>query len=685
MHFLYPAFLWALSALAIPLIIHLFSFRRYKKVYFTNVQFLQEVELQQAGRRNLRERLILLSRLLMIGFLVLAFAQPYIPGKDASAAGKQQVVSIFVDNSYSMQTINKEGTLLGQAKERARQIAGAYGINDRFQILTNDFEGRHQRLLSLSEFNDAVDTIKASPRHRTLTEIISRQQQLLNMQAGIPAHSYILSDFQQNMAAAKPSEATHMRVNLVRITPGSFPNMAVDSVWFLSAKHRPGETERLVVKLHNYADKPAVKVPLSLSINGKQKAVGSFSVKERTVQNDTLTFSGLDAGWQSGVIELQDNPVVFDNHFYFAFNVTDQLPVLLVHADTANKYLNAVFSTDGFFKPSTVAYGSVDYTSLNSYPLVVLSDVKNISTGLAQQLRAYVQNGGNLMIFPSTMADAGSYQALLQPLGAAYPSKLISAKTKASAINLQNPVFSNMFEAAPQNPDLPFANKYYHMEPGNSRSEYLIRLQSGTDMLQVTTSGRGRVYTSAVPLNEEFSNLPVHGLFVPIMLRIALLSGHDGPLFYSTERNAAMETVPLRSSEKSIVKLSNGKETIIPEVRQQDGSSVLYLPGQLLHAGAYRLIQQDNLAAVLAFNNSNSESDLRYLDNSALAREVPGNASTTEADKLNINRINSIANWGLQLWKLCIILALIFMATEILLVRYFKVNKPHFPDPDHIS
>ncbi len=621
----------------------------------------------------------------MICFLVLAFAQPYIPGKDAPTAGKQQVISIFVDNSYSMQTINKEGTLLGQAKERARQIAGAYGINDRFQLLTNDFEGRHQRLLSLSEFNDAVDTIKASPHHRNISEIVNRQQQLLNMQAGISAQSYILSDFQQNMATAKPVQTAHMRVNLARITPGLFPNMAVDSVWFLSATHRPGETERLVVRLHNYADKPAVKVPLSLSINGKQKAVGSFSVKERSVQNDTLTFSGLNVGWQSGVIELQDNPVVFDNHFYFAFNVTNQLPVLLVHGDTTNKYLNAVFGTDGFFKPRTVAYGNVDYTSLNSYPLVILSDVKTISTGLAQQLRTYVQNGGNLTVFPSTVADAGSYKALLQPMGAAYPSKLISDKTKASAINLQNPVFSNMFEAAPQNPDLPFANKYYNMIPGSNRSEYLIRLQSGKDLLQVTAFGRGKVYTSAVPLSEEFSNLPVHGLFVPIILRIALLSGHDGPLFYSTEQNKAIETVTLRSSEKSIVKLTDGKETIIPEVRQQDGGSALYLPGQLLHAGTYRLMQHDSLAGILAFNNNSSESDLRYLDNAALAREATGSVTIADADKLNINRINSIANWGLQLWKLCIILALIFMATEILLVRYFKVNKPLFPDPDHIS
>jgi hypothetical protein len=63
MHFLYPAFLFALISLAIPVIIHLFNFRKYHKVYFSNVQFLKEVKEQQASRRNLKERMILAARL----------------------------------------------------------------------------------------------------------------------------------------------------------------------------------------------------------------------------------------------------------------------------------------------------------------------------------------------------------------------------------------------------------------------------------------------------------------------------------------------------------------------------------------------------------------------------------------------------------------------------------------------
>jgi len=116
MQFLYPAFLFALFFLAIPLLIHLFNFRRYQQVYFSNVQFLKEIQEQQSSRKNLKERLILAARMLAIAFLVFAFAKPYIPGQNAANAGKQQAISIFVDNSYSMQTLNSEGTLLDEAK-----------------------------------------------------------------------------------------------------------------------------------------------------------------------------------------------------------------------------------------------------------------------------------------------------------------------------------------------------------------------------------------------------------------------------------------------------------------------------------------------------------------------------------------------------------------------------------------
>src|SRR4051812_48299189 len=225
MHFLYPAFLFALVSLAIPVIIHLFNFRKYQKVYFSNVQFLKEIREQQSSRRNIKERLILAARLLALLFLVLAFARPYIPGPNAANAGAQKVASIFIDNSYSMQTLNREGALLDEAKRKAKEIITAYSINDRFQLLTQDFEGKHQRLLTRDEFNDAVDQVKISPRSRNLQQIVDRQLSLLDAQPGIKS-LYIISDFQRNITNGQPLKSDGITVNLVQLTGNTLANVA---------------------------------------------------------------------------------------------------------------------------------------------------------------------------------------------------------------------------------------------------------------------------------------------------------------------------------------------------------------------------------------------------------------------------------------------------------------------------
>jgi hypothetical protein len=241
MQFLYPVFLFALFTLAIPVLVHLFNFRRYKKVYFSNVQFLKEVQERQASRRNIKERLILAARMLALAFLVFAFARPFIPGKDSADAGKQQLVSVFVDNSYSMQTLNREGSLLDEAKQKAKQIASVYSINDRFQLLTQDFEGKHQRLLNRDVFNDAVDAVKISPQSRSIAQITARQQSLLGMTAGALKQRYIISDFQKNITGNADTAGSNITVNLVQLKASELPNVAVDSVWLLNATHRPGE------------------------------------------------------------------------------------------------------------------------------------------------------------------------------------------------------------------------------------------------------------------------------------------------------------------------------------------------------------------------------------------------------------------------------------------------------------
>lgn len=322
MRFLFPGFLFALSAIAIPIIIHLFNFRKLRRIYFSNIRFLKKVEQQTSSSRNLKYRLILATRIFTLAFLVLAFAKPYLPDQNSSGTFQNQVVSIFIDNSYSMETVNKEGILLDEAKRRAKEIAGAYSLNDKFQLLTHDFEGGHQRLLNYDDFISKVDEISVSSNSKTLSQIMQRQQDIFKNEPGVQKSAYIISDFQKNILSKNTIQAdSSISMRLVRLTSAALPNVSVDSVWFASPIHKPSETEKLIVRLKNNSDQKADNIPVKLTINGQQKALASLNIAPRSAKSDTISFSGLNSGWQQGEIQITDYPVKFDDQFYFSFDV----------------------------------------------------------------------------------------------------------------------------------------------------------------------------------------------------------------------------------------------------------------------------------------------------------------------------------------------------------------------------
>ncbi|WP_419800439.1 BatA domain-containing protein [Mucilaginibacter sp.] len=675
MAFLYPAFLFALFTLAIPVIIHLFNFRKYKKVYFSNVQFLKEVEKRQSSRSKLKNRLILAARMLALFFLVMAFAKPFLPSGDMQNTGKQAFVSIFVDNSYSMQTLNREGSLLDEAKRRAKEIASAYGLNDRFQLITQDFEGKQQRFINREEFDQAVDEVKISPQSRTFPQILARQQSLLETQKNSVPNLYLISDFQKNMGKNSIG-SSQSKINLVRISASAQPNIAVDSVWLVSPLHQPNATEKLVVRLHNYGDEKAQKVPVRLSINGETKALGSYYLASRSFRQDTLRFSGLKAGWQNGKIELNDNPVTFDNQFYFTFLVQRQLPVLQIADQVPNRFINAVFASDAFFKADFSPAGNVNYAALDKYPVICFSDVKTVPAGLAQQLQAYVKQGGTLVVFPAAAADLTSYQNFLQSLNADFPEKLIVGNTKVASLNLKNPFFKDVFERMPENPDLPQLKKYFGLSSGSRNlRQNLMELPGKVSFLSVYNFGKGKVYLSAVPAQEDFSNLPRHALFVPMLFRMALLSGHDQPLFYTLGENELLDVAPIVQADQPL-HLQKGNISVIPDVRRQEGKTQLYVADQIRETGNYKLVLKDSVLAQIAFNDNRQESDLNYLTDNDLKHEFRSvkTVSVLPAGKLLLAKQIAAINLGVQLWKLCLILALLCVAAEVLLIRFYKVS-----------
>ncbi|MGM9478550.1 BatA domain-containing protein [Pedobacter sp. GSP4] len=676
MNFLYPGFLFALISVAIPVIIHLFNFRKFKKVYFSNVQLLKEVEQQNSSKEKLKNLLILLARIMALIFLVLAFAQPYIPDHHQKTTAVNNVVSIYIDNSYSMEAINKDGNLLDEAKRRAKELVKGFGINDRFQLLTNDFEGKHQRLLNEEEFIKALDDVKISAANRNLQQILNRQGNILTGSAN--KYSFLISDFQNNSSTTnKLDTKADIQYSFLKLNANTLPNVAVDSVWALSPNHQPGANERLVVQLKNYSDEEAKNIPLKLTINNQQKGLGAVTIPAGKTVKDTLSFSGLSAGWQKGVISIKDFPVTFDDTLSFSFKVDESFPVLSINGANAGNYVKALFAADTYYKLTENAESNINYSNFANYGLIVLNGLKNPSTGLVQQLKTYLSAGGTVVIFPDLDADIQTYNAFLSGLSLPVVQTLNITPTKVDQIDFQNPIFKTVFEEIPKNLDLPAVTRYYtFVEKNTASKEDIMFLPGRKSFFSKYDVGNGQVYLSASGLNTTDGNLARHPVFVPLMYRLALSGGLEAPLYYNLGNDNALASKKIAMGKNQSLGISANNFEAIPEIRQVEGKTLIYIADQIKTAGFYNLKLADSLLAVYSFNNGRTESDMHYLGKAALEQLAgKSNLKIFDTDKDAVKLVAGANKIGQTLWKLCLILSLVFIAAEILLIRFFNNTK----------
>ena len=693
MKFVFPEFLFALFALAIPIIIHLFSFRRFKKVYFTNVRFLKEIKQETQSQSKLKHLLILVARILAISFLVFAFAQPYLPLENKKIILGNNAVSIFVDNSFSMDAINKNGALLDEAKKRAEEIVNVYQYSDQFQLLTNDFEGKHQRLVSKEEFTEMLTEIKISPSVRTFKEIISRQFDLLNSSDYKSKSAYIVSDFQKdayNMDEIKNDTA--VSVMIIPVSAQQRNNVYIDSCWFSSPVQQLNQAQQLNVRIINKSENKIENNPVKLFINGQQKAIASFNAEVNDPVVVLLSFNTKEAGIQHGKIEISDYPVTFDDQFYFSFNVAKQISILAINSsekkppNNESPYLNSLFGKDSLFVFKNSSEDKLDYSNFSNYQFIILNEIKNISSGLSQELKRFVSNGGSAMVFPAKGIDFSSYKDFLSALKCNYYESLDTTNTRVDKINYEHELLSDVFNKDKEQKskyitsiDLPVVQNHYRiMRTTHSNEEYILKLLNGDVFLSKYNFGKGKLYLSSVPLNDDFSNFQKHALFVPVLFKIAMYSQPSQKFFYTIGKDDIFETTNTNVTGENVfhVKNINNSFDIIPEHKVIDNETDIFVHDQIKQSGNYNLIESDQPIAGLAFNYDRKESDLSCFTAEELSQQIDSkgwsNFKVVTAESKSLTQTLAELNQGKKLWKLCIILALVFLGIEVLLLRYWK-------------
>ncbi len=681
MNFLFPTFLIGLSAIAIPIIIHLFNFRKYKKVYFTNVQFLKELKQESDSKSKLKEWLILAMRILAITCLVLAFAQPFIPGKTKTQQG-EKAISIYVDNSFSMESTNKNGTLLENAKNYAAEIANSFNASDKFQLLTNDFEGRHQRFLSKEEFVEQLNDVKISSATRNMKDVINRQQDFLQNNGSKNKRIFLLSDFQKNVSAiSKSGIDTTVLINLIPIVSSEVNNVYIDSVWFETPVQQFGTQQIIHAHIINKSNKDIENGTLKLFINDKQVSLNSFNAGAESKKEVSISFTVKEKGINRGTLKIEDYPMTYDDNFYFSFNAQTIINALVINGKESRTAGNfrSLMQNDSLFVFTENSEAAIDYGLFSKLNLIVMNELSAITSGLASELQKFVNNGGSLVIFPARKADVVTYNTAFKNLQLPEIISLDTANTKTQTINFEQGLYEGVFEKIDQRMDLPKVYEHYRFnQTTRSSSQPVIMLQNGNPFLAQYTMGTGKIYLFSVASDEVSSNFIKHALFVPTLIKMAILSLKPSPVYYKTATNEAIVLANSANFSDKPLHIVNVEKTtdVIPEHRLVNNATSLFTQNQITSAGQYNVIDNTDIIKGLAFNYDRRESDMNFYNREQLQKQIDEtglrNVHIIEPDEKKLTATLQEVNDGKKLWKLFLILALVFLAAEILIIRLFK-------------
>ena len=162
----------------------------------------------------------------------MAFAQPFIAASKAQSASGKNYISIFIDNSFSMNRLSENFTLLDKAKQLAVEIAKNFDEQDRFQLLTNNFSGSENRLLSKDELLAAIDEVSFSSSSKSIDAIAKRQSEVLALEGSSKKTAFLISDFQQSMLGNGAFQDSMFTLNLVPLEALTSSNIAIDTCFF---------------------------------------------------------------------------------------------------------------------------------------------------------------------------------------------------------------------------------------------------------------------------------------------------------------------------------------------------------------------------------------------------------------------------------------------------------------------
>jgi hypothetical protein len=642
MHFKQPEILYFLLLLIVPILVHLFQLRRFKKEYFTNVRFLKALSIQSRKSSKIKKWLLLATRILLLICIILAFAQPYFDSKDTQNSTNEMY--IILDNSFSMQAKGKKGELL---KRAVQELLEETPENRNFSLLTN----------TDNYWNTDIKTIRNSLQNLDYSAIPFRLDQQI---AKIKSHK---SAFKKDIVIITDAigiENRHLK-NLERNNTTYFiipkaeqeNNVSVDSVYI----HQTLDSfYEITVKLTAFGEE---KNPIPVALYNQKKLVAKTNLSFDTAIK-TINFT-IPKKEFHGYITIEDNGLNYDNKLFFSILKNKKNKVISIGEPEKSNFLSRIYTSDEFTYRN-FSLTTLDYNSIEEQDAILLNELSDIPQALQTTLKSFVEKGGNLIIIPSESISISNMNAFLKQFGSLEFKNLENTEKQITKINFDHPLFNGVFENKISNFQFPKTKKTYRI--ANS-SPAILAYEDQSPFLTAIRNPISAVYIFSAPLNTDNSNFQHSPLIVPTLYKMGLNTQNKG-INALTIGNNIPYYIEMDLSKEEILTLKGDSEQFIPLQQIFNNKVKLNFNDYPEQAGNFRIYNKTNAIENVSFNYNRGESNLAHPNEDILDEYKKTDSIDTVFNTIQTDRTDN------QLWKWFLIFALLLLITEMAIIRLVK-------------
>ncbi len=702
MTFLNPFLLIALLAVAVPLLIHLINLRKPKKVRFSTLTFFDSLKASALKRIKIKRWLLLLLRSAAILMLCFALARPFIPSELGGTAnqGQPAAIGILVDNSPSMDQVDRNGPFIDQVKRVASQIIENSQNEDRILLEVTNGESLDQPALTRSAAGLRLNEIETVNKGNILADNLRTLVYRLEQAPQPVKKIYLVTDAQASqfdpLHEIEAAIAGEYDVSVITVGEERQGNVAITGMELDSELLSRDQPVAISVSVKNFGSSAVRNHFLSLEYMDEME--GQHAVNLEAGENEDFTFEVIpgEDGALKGSFLLEGDELTFDNRRFFSIQIPEKRRILQVQDEQASDagfssylspVLEAAVSANELLEIEKVDWDSDLFAGSRTPDAILLDGVKNIPDYIIDDLVHYIQMGGGLLFLPSSGGELQSYNRFLERTNVgrytgvegSYGS--FNGIDRLSSLREGHPLLDEIFDKSEDEElrvNLPEIFYYYRLEPsGGSGSYRLLNSEQGETLFLEQRFGDGRLMVSAIGSDPGWSNFPIKPIFAPLFYRSVLyLATSESGGFLEHTLSERFEFQLSGSPED--VALHIDEQQIIPERRTGFQGLTVSDEAKDWSPGFIELTAEEE-KFVFAVNQDAMESDFEALEDQDLKDLLAEHFQSVSLQRIagseaEIAEQMQAAGMGHEIWFWFIVMAIIFLLTESFVARLFKAE-----------